>query len=155
MKFSLFVLSTVAVLSAALVSFTPSGPALACPASNDLVATNNGDAFTQGSGVFDYTFNVESWALTFSPTGLVLDFYPITTTNVVEIQEPPYPTFTPSSIYVQGRGCEWDGGDDPDVIAVQGTLVDPDMPGNVTNKITLGAVGNAYSEPLDTSIPPR
>jgi hypothetical protein len=154
MKALLTLLAMAAVMSVAVMATIRVGPLYAtCPSSSNAVLANNDDVETEGSGVFTYTFDIQSWALNFNPTGVVVSYYPGTTANIVDPEN--YLDFIPNSIYVQGRGCEWNGGANPDVIAVEGTLLDPDMDGNVDNYVTIGAVGHSHSEPMDTFIPRR
>lgn len=147
MKTLLFVLSTVALVSVAVLSTVRVKPVDACASSNSVTTSAPGSVQANFNGGFEYLLYVQSWELTFSPTGLVMDIYPDTTVNIAG---PDNVQFDPAAIYVQGRGCSWNGTDDE--ILVWGVLDEPTEDGNVTAKVTLGAVGYSYSKPVDTSI---
>jgi hypothetical protein len=147
MKTFTILLAACAVLSVAVLSTVRVKPVDACASSNSVTTSQPGTTQANESGEFQYSLYIQSWELTFSPTGLVMGFYPETTTNVNEDETLQ---FTPDSIYVQGRGCTWDGTDDQ--IVIKGELTEETENGNLNVKITLGAVGHQYDTPRTTGI---
>jgi hypothetical protein len=114
-----------------------------CAAQNDLVAFDGGATTDPTNGEFDYTLTIDSWDLTFTPFGLILDVHPsggsINVLNVV---------FTPDMELV--TGCI---NDDDVVIEVSGELDVNTKDGNVNARIRLTNGGSTYSEPWATFIP--
>ena len=116
-----------------------------CASTNDLVASDDG-AETNSQGHFTYTLTVDSWDLTFTPIGLILDLEPSGgSINVEDVQ------FTPDSVIVSSYGCI----NDTDIdIDVDGDLKDDSKDGVVNANIKLSAGGSStYSEPWPTFIP--
>ena len=116
----------------------------ACAAQNDLVAFDGG-ATTDPNGEFEYTLTVDSWDLTFTPFGLILDLEP--SGGQVNIDEETM-LFTPAMELV--TGCI---NDDDVVIEVTGELDVDSKNGNVNARIRLTNGGSTYSEPWATFIP--